>query len=555
MPSINHRIVTFGQESRSKLVKGVNTLADAVKVTLGPKGRNVVIQREFGAPHITKDGVTVAREVFLKDPLEDSGVRMVKQVANQTSDDIGDGTTTATLLAQAMIREGMKYVTTGLTPVNLKRGIDLAVTEAVKELDKLSRECKDKNSIAQVATISANNDDSIGNIIADALDKTGEKGVVTVETGNGLHDELEIVNGLQYEHGFLSPYFVNTDRQKCVLENPYILICDRPILNVNDIVPILEKLAQTGRPFLIMAEQVENDALATLVVNNAQGHIKACAVRGPDWKGEKRSHLIEDIAVLTGGNVISDVKGKQVKNATIEDLGECDKIEVTKNSTTIIGGHGDKEKIEERIKQIQSDLDEKVIPNFSKDEIRERVAKLSGGIGILKVGAATEMEVKEKKDRIDDSLHATRAAVEEGIVVGGGVAYLRVKEKIKNLKGKNEEQTAGIQIVLKALEEPLRQIVMNAGSSPDVVVNAVMESPDEFFGYDASNGTYGNMLETGIIDPTKVVKTALLNAASISGLLLTTDCTIHEVVDPDDDTLSHSPAPPAGHPLPDHYDI
>jgi chaperonin GroEL len=549
MAKVNPRIVVLGDKSRQALVKGVNILADAVKVTLGPKGRNEVLQRTYGPPHIPKDGVTVAREIFLQDKLEDTGVRMIKQAASTTSDDIGDGTTTATVLAQAMIREGMKFVTAGISPVNLKRGIDLAVEKAVEELKKISKECNDPQSIENVATISANNDSKMGKLIADALEKVGKNGIVTVESGNHIYDELDVVNGMQYEQGFLSPYFINTDKNKVILENPYILIADRPILNVNDLVPALEKLAATGRPFLIMAEQVENDALATLVVNTAQGHIRACAVRAPDWKGPKRSDLIEDVAILTGGKVISDVTGKQVKNAELEDFGQCNRIEVTKDSTTIIGGHGDKEKIQVRVSKIQDLIDSKEMTIFGIDGLQARIANLTGGVGVIRVGAATEMEIREKKDRIDDSLHATRAAISEGIVAGGGVAYVRVKTALKNLKGDNTEQDAGIQIVLTALEEPIRQIAKNAGDSPDVVVNKIMEGADDY-GYDASNSTFGNMFTTGIIDPTKVTRTALLNAASVAGLLLTTDCAIFEVP-PDEPDLG--PTPNAGMPLPEQY--
>jgi len=549
--SINPRVVSFGEDARKKLIKGVNILADAVKVTLGPKGKNVIIQRTYGAPHVTKDGVTVAREIFLEDKLEDTGVRMLKQAASQTADDIGDGTTTATVLAQAILREGMKYVTAGLSPINLKRGIDIAAERAADELDKISKECLDDKSIFDVATISANGDEKIGRLIADAMQKVGKKGIVTVESGNGLKDELEIVNGFNWDHGFLSPYFVNTDKQKVVLENPYILICDRPILNINDFVPILEKLAKSGRSFLIMAEQVENDVLSTLVINNVQGHIKTCAVRSPDWKGEKRSRLVEDIAILTGGKVISDITGKRVENVELEDCGQCNRVEVTKDSTVIIDGRGDKEKIKQRIKDIELEIEEfEIGPNvFTREEYRERIAKLIGGIAVIKVGSATEVELKEKKDRYDDSLHATKSAISEGIVPGGGVAYVRIKKELENLKGKNEEQNAGIQIVLKSLEEPLRQIVMNAGNKPDVIVDKVSSKNDDF-GYDAANNVFGSMIDLGIIDPTKVVKTALLNAASIAGLLLTTDCAIYEIPPEKQDI---GPTPPAGHPLPDHY--
>lgn len=552
MAKINNRVVTFGKDARDQLVKGVNILGDAVKVTLGPKGRNVVIQRQFGAPHVTKDGVTVAKEIFLKDKLADTGVRMIKQAASQTSNDIGDGTTTSTVLAQAMIREGMKFVAAGISPINLKRGIDKAVIAAIEELDNVSKACTDPATIAQVASISANNDEDMGKLIADAITKVGKNGVVTVENGTGLRDELIIVNGLQYEQGYLSPYFVNADKQRCILENPYILICDRPILSMNDCMEILEKLVQTKRPFLIMAESIETDVLATLVINNVQGAIVACAVRGPDWKGPKRSQLIEDIAILTGGKVISDATGKRVENAEISDCGQCNRVEITANTTTIISGHGDKEKIADRIKSIQEHIDsddDNFV--FTNKQLEERVAQLSGGVGIIRVGSATKIELGEKKDRIDDSLHATKAAVKDGVVPGGGVAYIRVKEKLKNMKGSNDEQTAGIQIVLRAMEEPLRQIAFNAGDSPDVIVNKVVEGTDEF-GYDASDSTFGNMFDIGIIDPTTVTKTALINAASVAGLLLTTDCAIYE--DEDEQDLSVvGPSPSAGQELPGQY--
>jgi chaperonin GroEL len=552
MAKINNRVVTFGEDARDQLVKGVNILGDAVKVTLGPKGRNVIIQRQFGAPHVTKDGVTVAKEIFLKDKLADTGVRMIKQAASQTSTDIGDGTTTSTVLAQAMIREGMKFVAAGISPINLKRGIDKAVIAAIEELDNVSKACNDPVTIAHVASISANNDEDMGNLIADAITKVGKHGVVTVETGSGLRDELVIVNGLQYEQGYLSPYFVNSDKQRCVLENPYILICDRPILNINDCVDILEKLVQTKRPFLIMAESIETDVLATLVINNVQGAIVACAVRGPDWKGAKRSQLIEDIAILTGGKVISDATGKRVENAEISDCGQCNRVEITATTTTIISGHGDKEKIAERIKSIQEHIDsddENYV--FTNKQLEERIAQLSGGVGIIRVGSATKIELGEKKDRIDDSLHATKAAIKDGVVPGGGVAYIRVKEKLKNMKGSNDEQTAGIQIVLRAMEEPLRQIAFNAGDSPDVIVNKVVEGTDEY-GYDASDSTFGNMFDIGIIDPTTVTKTALINAASVAGLLLTTDCAIYEDED-EQDLRIVGPSPAAGQELPQQY--
>ena len=458
MAKINPRVVTFGEKARESLVKGVNVLGDAVKVTLGPKGRNVVIQRQFGAPHVTKDGVTVANEIWLKDKLADTGVRMIKQAASQTSKDIGDGTTTSTVLAQAMIREGMKYVTAGISPINLKRGIEKAVAAAVEELEKISKECKDPKTIAQVAAISANNDEEMGALIADALIKVGEHGVVTVETGTSLRDELMLINGYSYEHGWLSPHFVNADKGKCVLENPLILMSDRPILSMNDCMEILEKIVQTKRPFLIMAETIETDVIATLVINNVNGAIRACATRSPDWKGPKRTALIEDIAILTGGKVISDANGKRVENAELSDLGTCNKVEITQFGTTIIGGHGKKEEIEARVQSIKDFLELKEFDGlFTTEDHEQRIANLTNGVGVIKVGSATKMELNEKKDRIDDSLHATKAAIENGVLPGGGVAYIRVREKLKSLKGANAEQDAGIQIVLRAMQEPLRR--------------------------------------------------------------------------------------------------
>jgi chaperonin GroEL len=552
MAKINSRIVTFGDEARDRIVAGVNVLGNAVRVTLGPKGRNVVIQRQFGAPHVTKDGVTVAKEIFLKDKLADTGVRMIKQAASHTSNEVGDGTTTATVLAQAMIREGMKFVKAGISPINLKRGIDKAVAAAIEELTKVSKDCSDIKTIAHVASISANNDEEMGNLIANALVKVGKRGVVSVENSTTLKDEFIQVSGLSYNQGYLSPHFVNSDKHRCILENPYILICDRPILNMTDVYDILEKLVHTKRPFLIMAESIETDVLATLVINNLNGAIVTCAVRGPDWKGPKRSALIEDIAILTGGKVISDATGKRVETAEIEDCGQCNRVEITRDTTTIIGGHGDKTKIQERIDNIQPQVDSGDLDGvFGILDLEERIANLSGGVGIIKVGAATNMELGEKKDRIDDSLHATKAAIIDGVVPGGGVAYIRIKERLKDFKGANSEQDAGIQIVLRALEEPLRQIAFNAGDSPDVIVNKVTEGNDEF-GYDASNSTFGNMFDIGIIDPTTVAKTALINAASVAGLLLLTDCAIYE--DEDETDLSIiGPSRSAGQDLPQHY--
>jgi chaperonin GroEL len=522
--SSDKKQVFFGDESRNKLIAGINVLANAVKVTLGPKGKNVVIQREWSAPTVTKDGVSVAREIELEDNLMNTGVRMIKQVATQTMDDAGDGTTTATVLAQSMIREGVRAVTAGATPINIKRGIDLAVDTLIDELNKLKKSCDTPEEIKQVATVSANGDEEIGSLIAEAVSKVGKKGVITVEDGSSLKNELSVVKGLQYEHGYLSPYFVNSEKQKCILENPYILISDRPILNINDLVPILEQVAPTRRSFLIMAESVENEALATVVVNTVQGNIKACAVRGPDWKGEKRKHLLEDIAILTGGTVISEDLGKTLAKATLEDLGQCAKVEVTQNTTTIISGHGNSEDIENRISEIQFIVDDPNQP-YGKDFHRERIAKLTGGVAVIRAGSATQIAMKEKRDRIDDALHATRAALEDGIVPGGGVAFLRLKESLKNLKGKNDDQNSGIKIVDLSLEEPLKQIVINAGEKPDVVINRVLENSGNY-GYDASENKFGDMLAMGIVDPAKVTKSTLINAASIAGMVLTTDCAI-----------------------------
>ena len=524
------RQVFFGNDSRDKLIQGINILADAVKGTLGPKGRNVIIQKEFGHPQVTKDGVTVAREVELEDQQLNTGVRMLRQVATQTMDDAGDGTTTATVIAQSIINEGIKLIAAGISPVNIKKGIDLAVEQALKKLDEIKKPCNTYEEIKQVALISCNGDEIIAKLIADAFDKVGKTGVITVEDAHGGKDELDIVSGVQWEHGYLSPYFVNSEKQRCILENPYILISDRPILNINDLVPILEQVAQSKKPFLVMAESVENEALATLVVNTVQGNIKACAVRSPEWKGEKRKHLLEDIAILTGGTVISEDLGKTLAKATLSDLGQCAKIEITVDKTTIISGFGDKENIRLRIEEIQKVIDDPSTP-FGKEFHKERISKLSGGVGVIRAGSPTRMAQVEKKDRIDDALHATRAALEEGIVPGGGIAFIRIKSALENLKGKNEEQTAGIQIINKCLEEPLRQIIINSGEKPDVIVAKILEKSGNY-GYDASESVYGDMIELGIIDPAKVTKATLINGSSIAGLVLTSNCTINLLQDP-----------------------
>lgn len=531
--SLDKKELTFGDESRSKLLKGVNLLADAVKITLGPKGRNVVLAREFGPPVITKDGVSVAREIEVTDPLVNTGVRMIKQVATQTMDDTGDGTTTATLLAQIIASEGMRMVTAGASPINLKRGIDLAVDKALSELREFRKLCETNDEIRNVATVSANGDESIGDLIAEAVEKVGKHGVITVENGTETKDELVVVKGLQYDHGYLSPYFVNTEKQKCVLENPYIVICDRPVLNLNDLLPIVEKISQTRRPFLIMAESFENECLATLVINTVQGNIKACAVRSPDWKGEKRKYLLEDIAALTGGTVISEDLGKTLAKATLEDLGQCAKVEVTHEKTTLVGGMGSKEKLEARVKEIEDQLNDPDWP-YGKEWHRERIAKLVSGIAVIRAGAATPIAMREKTDRIDDALHATKSAIKHGIVPGGGVAYLMMRKGLEDLKGKNSDQDAGIKIIYRALEEPLRQIALNAGERPDVVIEKVLNHPENH-GYDAAEGRFGDLMSIGIIDPARVVGAALENSSSIAGLILTTDCLVSIVPKKEDD--------------------
>ncbi len=521
------KVVTFGESSRTKLVEGVNILADAVKVTLGPKGRNVVIDRQWGGPHITKDGVSVAKEIELEDKLQNMGAQMVKQVASKTADKAGDGTTTATVLAQAIVKEGMKFVAAGMNPMDLKRGIDKAVTAAVEELSKISKKCDTNKEIAQVGSISANSDETIGKLIADAMDRVGKDGVITVEDGKGLQDNLEVVEGMQFDRGYLSPYFINVpDKQAVVLEDPYILLTDKKISNIRELLPVLEAVAKSGKPLFIIAEDVEGEALATLVLNVMRGILKVAAVKAPGF-GDRRKAMLEDIAVLTGGTVITEDVGLTIEKTTGEQLGQAARIEIDKEDTIIINGKGEKAKIDARVASIQAQI-EQSSSDYDREKLQERLAKLSGGVAVIEVGASTEVEMKEKKDRIDDALHATRAAVQDGIVAGGGVAFIRVKQAIKDLHGSNAEQDAGIAIVLRAIEEPLRQIVENAGGEASVVVNKVAEGTGNF-GFNAANDTYGDMFELGIIDPTKVTKTALLNAASIAGLLLTTDCSIHEI--------------------------
>jgi len=518
--------IIFSDAARSKLVEGVNLLANAVKVTLGPKGRNVVLERSYGSPVVTKDGVSVAKEIELADRLQNIGAQLVKEVASKTSDAAGDGTTTATVLAQAIVREGQKYVVAGLNPLDLKRGIDRAVIAAVEELKKISKPTTTSKEIAQVATISANGEETIGKLIAEAIDRVGKEGVITVEDGKSLADELDIVEGLQFDRGYLSPYFINdTEKQIATLENPFVLLYDKKVSNLRDLLPLLEQVAKAGRPLLVIAEDIEGEALATLVVNNIRGILKTVAVKAPGF-GDRRKALLEDIAILTGGQVIAEETGLSLEKATLAELGQAKRIEVAKENTTVIDGAGDKKNIEARVKQIRAQIED-ASSDYDREKLQERLAKLAGGVAVIKVGGATEIEVKEKKDRVDDALHATRAAVEEGIVPGGGVALIRVKQAISGLKGANPDQNAGIKILLRALEEPLRQIVSNAGEEASVVVAAVAAGQGNF-GYNAQTGEYGDLVESGVLDPTKVTRTALQNAASIAGLLLTTDATVYE---------------------------
>jgi len=522
--------VLFGDSARTRMLRGVNILADAVKVTLGPKGRNVVLEKSFGAPTITKDGVSVAKEIELKDKYENMGAQMVKEVASQTSDIAGDGTTTATVLAQAMLREGLKSVAAGMNPMDLKRGIDKAVIAAVEALKKISRPCSDNKEIAQVGTISANSDESIGQIIAEAMDKVGKEGVITVEEGSGLQNELDLVEGMQFDRGYLSPYFVNKqETMSAELENPVILINDKKISNIREMLPILEGVAKQGRPLLIISEDVEGEALATLVVNNIRGILKVCAVKAPGF-GDRRKAMLQDIAMLTAGTVVSEELGMSLEKTDVSVLGSAKRVVIDKENTTIIDGAGKKADIEARIKQIKAQIED-ATSDYDKEKLQERVAKLAGGVAVIKVGAATEMEMKEKKARVEDALHATRAAVEEGVVAGGGTALVRAILSIKasKLKGDNHDQDIGIQIALRAMEEPLRQIVQNAGIEGSVVYHKVAESKDNNYGYNAATGEYGDMLKMGILDPTKVTRTALQNAASVSGLMITTEAMVAEI--------------------------
>ncbi|HTF16101.1 MAG TPA: chaperonin GroEL [Burkholderiales bacterium] len=521
--------VRFHESARHKLLAGVNILADAVKVTLGPKGRNVVLERSFGAPTVTKDGVSVAKEIELKDKFENMGAQMVKEVASKTSDVAGDGTTTATVLAQSIVKEGMKFVASGMNPMDLKRGIDKAVIAVVEELKKLSKPCTTSKEIAQVGAISANADSEIGKIISDAMDKVGKEGVITVEDGKGLQNELEVVEGMQFDRGYLSPYFINNaEKQISVLEDPYILLHDKKISNIRELLPILEQVAKSGKPLLIVAEEVEGEALATLVVNNLRGILKTAAVKAPGF-GDRRKAMLEDIAILTGGQVIAEEVGLTLEKAGLKDLGRAKRIEVAKEETTVIDGAGDPKAIEARVKNIRTQIDE-ATSDYDKEKLQERVAKLAGGVALVKVGAATEVEMKEKKARVEDALHATRAAVEEGIVAGGGVAYIRARAALDKLKGENPDQDAGIRIVMRALEEPLRQIVANAGAEPSVVMNKIAEGKGNF-GFNAQTEQFGDMVEMGVLDPTKVSRTALQNAASVAGLLLTTEAMVAELVE------------------------
>jgi len=532
--------VKFGEDARMRMARGVNVLANAVKVTLGPKGRNVVLEKSFGAPTVTKDGVSVAKEIELKDKYENMGAQMVKEVASKTSDVAGDGTTTATVLAQSILREGLKAVAAGMNPMDLKRGIDKAVTAAVAELRKISKPCSDDKAIAQVGTISANNDEAVGSLIAEAMKKVGKEGVITVEDGSGLENELEIVEGMQFDRGYLSPYFINNQQNMSVeLENVYVLLHDKKISSIRDMLPLLESVAKSGRPLLVVAEDVEGEALATLVVNTIRGIVKVAAVKAPGF-GDRRKAMLEDMAVLTGGTVISDEVGLTLEKATLSSLGQAKKVVVTKDDTTIIDGAGKKAEIEARIKQIRKQIED-TTSDYDKEKLQERVAKLAGGVAVIRVGAATEVEMKEKKARVEDALHATRAAVEEGVLPGGGVALVRALEATKSVKTDNDDQAAGVRILQRALEEPLKQIVANAGLNGEVVLERVRQSGKADEGFNAATGEYGNMIQMGILDPTKVTRTALQNAASVAALLITTEAMVAEL--PKEDK---APAMPSG---------
>ncbi|AWG30466.1 chaperonin GroEL [Burkholderia cenocepacia] len=535
--------VKFRDGARQQIVKGVNVLADAVKVTLGPKGRNVVIERGFGAPVITKDGVSVAKEIELKDRFENMGAQIVKQVASKTADVAGDGTTTATVLAQAIVQEGMKHVAAGMNPMDLKRGIDKAVGAVLDELRKLSRPISTHKEIAQVGAISANSDEAIGKIIADAMEKVGKDGVITVEDGKSMENELDVVEGMQFDRGYVSPYFINDPaKQAAYLDDALILLHDKKISSVRDLLPILEAASKAGKPLLIVAEDVEAEALATLVVNSMRGILKVAAVKAPGF-GDRRKAMLEDLAILTGATVISEETGKQLDKATLEDLGSAKRVEVRKDDTIIIDGAGDAARIEACVKSIRVQIDE-ATSDYDREKLQERVAKLAGGVAVIKVGAVTEVEMKEKKDRVDDALHATRAAVEEGIVPGGGVALLRARAALSDIRGANADQDAGIRIVLRALEAPLRVIAANAGDEPSVVISKVLEGKGNF-GYNAATGEYGDLVDAGVVDPTKVTRTALQNAASIASLVLTTDATVAQA--PKEESAESAPAPELGY--------
>nr|Q8KTS0.1 RecName: Full=Chaperonin GroEL; AltName: Full=60 kDa chaperonin; AltName: Full=Chaperonin-60; Short=Cpn60 [Candidatus Tremblaya princeps]AAM75978.1 chaperone Hsp60 [Candidatus Tremblaya princeps] len=517
--------VIFGDCARLRLMEGVNTLTDAVKVTLGPKGRNVVLERSYGSPAVTKDGVTVAKDIELRDRLQNMGAQMVKEVAAKTSDNAGDGTTTATVLAQSIVREGMRYVASGVNPMDIKRGIDQAVSSAVMELKKISRPCTTGKEIAQVGSVSANNDRTVGEMIAEAMNKVGKEGVITVEDGKSLADELEVVEGMQFDRGYLSPYFINNpDRQVAVLDSPFVLLCEKKVASIRDLLPIMERVAKAGRPLLIVAEDVEGEALATLVVNNARGILKAAAVKAPGF-GDRRKAMLQDIAILTGGHVVSEETGLSLEKVSLPELGQAKRAEVAKDTTTIIDGAGDAKAINARIKHIRLQIEE-AASDYDKEKLQERVAKLAGGVAVIRVGAATEVEMKEKKARVEDALHATRAAVEEGIVPGGGVALIRARNAISNLRCDNPDQDAGIRIVLRAMEEPLRQIVANGGEEASVVASSVASGKSISYGYNAAMRVYGDLMDAGVVDPTKVTRSALQNAASVAGLMLTTDVAV-----------------------------
>ena len=523
--------VKFSDDARNRMMTGVNVLANAVKITLGPKGRNVVLEKSFGAPTVTKDGVSVAKEIELKDRFENMGAQMVKEVASQTSDMAGDGTTTATVLAQAMVREGLKAVAAGMNPMDLKRGIDKAVTATVEELKALSKPCSDNKEIAQVGTISANSDESIGEIIAEAMGKVGKEGVITVEEGKSLHNELDVVEGMQFDRGYLSPYFINDQQSQTVeLEEPFVLLHDKKVSNIRDLLPVLEGVAKAGKPLLIIAEDIEGEALATLVVNSIRGIIKVCAVKAPGF-GDRRKAMLQDIAILTGATVIAEEVGLSLEKATLNELGTAKKIQVTKDETTLIDGAGSESDIKGRVEQIRSQVEE-TTSDYDREKLQERLAKLAGGVAVIQVGAATEVEMKEKKARVEDALHATRAAVEEGIVAGGGVALVRALQQVKDLKGSNHDQDVGISIARRSMEEPLRQIVGNAGDEASVVLHNV-EDGEGNYGYNAATGEYGDLVSMGILDPTKVTRFALQNAASVAGLMITTEAMVAE--EPKDD--------------------